>query len=205
VIDYLDEETISAASSEVNEYLQKDGHMLGLVFNVAGLLHGDVGGQNGIEPERRFEDISVPGMMANFQVNTMGPMLVGKHFGKLLVDCGTSGERPVFASMSARVGSISDNGIGGWYSYRAAKSAQNQFTKTFSIEMHRRSKKHAVVVGLHPGTVATDLSAPFQRHVKPDKLFDAEYSARRLVDVIEGLKPEHTGGVYDYAFDRIPE
>jgi len=113
------------------------------------------------------------------------------------------GERAVFASLSARVGSISDNRLGGWYAYRASKAAQNMITKTVSIELSRLAPR-AIVVGLHPGTVDTDLSQPFQRNVPDDQLLTTQESAASLLSVIDGLTTAATGRVFDFRGKEIP-
>lgn len=131
-------------------------------------------------------------------------MLMAKHFAPLLLN--HRGEASVFASISARVGSIGDNVMGGWYSYRAAKAAQNQFTKTLSIELQRRSKGTCAAIGLHPGTVRTALSAPFAKNVKPGMLFEPDKCASMLVDVVEGVLADPvalTGRLYDYSATPI--
>ena len=115
-------------------------------------------------------------------VNTIGPTLVGKYFIPFL----RKDARSVFAFLSARVGSISDNKLGGWYSYRASKTALNQIIKNFSIEV-KRSNINAIFVGLQPGTVKSYLSKPFEKNVKADKLFTPDYSAEKLLDIISCL------------------
>ena len=133
-----------------------------------------------------------------FEVNAFGPLLVAKHFHRLL----RHDHRSVFASLSARVGSISDNRLGGWYAYRASKAAQNMFTKTLSIELGRVAP-NAVVIGLHPGTVDTRLSEPFQNAVPEHKLFTPEYSVERLLAVIGAVTSDDTGKVFDFRGEEI--
>ena len=106
--------------------------------------------------------------------------------------------------MSARVGSISDNnGVGGWYSYRASKAAVNQITKTFDNYLRMNSKENAISIGLHPGTVKTGLSKDFWNSVKQDKLFSPEYSAEKLMEVINSRTAEHRGRCWDYKGDEV--
>ncbi len=131
-------------------------------------------------------------------MNATGPLLMIKHFHDLL----THGDRAVIASLSARVGSISDNGRGGWYAYRASKAAQNQFTRTATIELRRHSKQ-LICVGLHPGTVDTGLSEPFQHNVPAKQLQSAATAADHLLDVIAKLSPEDSGQVFDWAGEVI--
>jgi NAD(P)-dependent dehydrogenase (short-subunit alcohol dehydrogenase family) len=109
----------------------------------------------------------------------------------------------VFAAISARVGSISDNRLGGWYSYRASKAALNMLLKTAAIELGR-TRKELVVLGLHPGTVDTGLSKPFQSNVSEGKLFTPEQSARYLLEVIDGVTPEHSGSVLAWDAQTVP-
>ena len=112
--------------------------------------------------------------------------------------------RAVFTALSARVGSIGDNRLGGWHSYRASKAALNMILRNLAVELGR-THPQAVVAGLHPGTVDTGLSAPFQKGVKPEKLFTADHSAERLLAVVDGLTPADSGGVYAWDGARIPE
>lgn len=130
----------------------------------------------------------------------MGPVLVAKHFSPLMVTSRKAGRSPsVLAALSARVGSIADNGLGGWLSYRASKAGQNQAMRTMSIELGRRG---IICASLHPGTVATDLSAPFRKNVPPGKLFAPDDAAGRLLDVVDSLEPADNGAFL--AYDRTP-
>jgi len=163
-----------------------------LVIDATGFLHGD-----GLMPEKALREISAAHMAASFAVNAIGPALLMKH---LLVRLPRAG-KAVFATLSARVGSIGDNHVGGWYSYRAAKAALNQLVRTAAIEL-RRSRPEAVCVALHPGTVATRLSAPFAKaglNVRPP----AE-AADDLLRVIAGLGAAQSGGFFDYKGEEIP-
>jgi len=157
-----------------------------IVINTVGLLHDDTVG-----PEKRLEDIDPEAMRRSFAVNAVGPALVAKHFIPLLGHSHTT----LFATLSARVGSISDNRLGGWYSYRAAKAAQNMLTKNIAIEARRRAP-NAIVVGLHPGTVDTGLSKPFQANVPAEKLFSVERSVDHLLHVVDRLTPADSGKVF---------
>jgi NAD(P)-dependent dehydrogenase (short-subunit alcohol dehydrogenase family) len=112
-------------------------------------------------------------------------------------------QRAVFAALSARVGSISDNRLGGWHSYRASKAALNMLLRNLAVELGR-SHPQAVVAGLHPGTVDTGLSRPFQKGVADGKLFAPAYSAERLLAVLDGLTPADSGGVFAWDGARIP-
>jgi NAD(P)-dependent dehydrogenase (short-subunit alcohol dehydrogenase family) len=158
---------------------------LHLVVNCAGLLHDR---EACIAPEKRLADVQPDALAASFAVNAAGPLLVAKHFEPLFAH----GERAVFASISARVGSIGDNRLGGWYAYRGSKAAQNMFTKTLSIEW-ARSRRNVICVALHPGTTDTELSRPFQSNVPPQKLFSTERTVTQLLAVIARLTPTDSG------------
>ena len=158
-----------------------------LVVVASGILHRG----NAIQPEKAMRDIDPEAMLDVFRLNTIGPALVAKHFLPRFCRDG----KTVFAALSARVGSIGDNRLGGWVSYRASKSALNMILKTLSIE-HARRFPDAVVAGLHPGTVATRLSAPFQRGVPDGKLFSPQQSVGYLLSVIDRLTPADTGGFF---------
>lgn len=179
-LDILDERSIAAAAATVAA-----GPPPALVVVATGLLHA---GERG--PEKSFRDLDADWLATNLAVNAIGPALVAKHFLPLL----PKGERSVFAALSARVGSISDNRLGGWYGYRAGKAALNQLIRTLSIEM-KRVNDRAIVVGLHPGTVDTRLSKPFQKNVAPGQLFDAGRAAVQLLDVIDGLEVKDSGNL----------
>ena len=187
-LDLTDEASIVTAAEAVRARTDR----LHLLMNVAGILHGA-----GVKPERQLGDVDPTALDRVFRVNAFGPLLVAKHFAPLFAH----DEPAVLANLSARVGSIGDNRLGGWYAYRASKAAQNQFTKGLSIELRRRNR-HIVVVALHPGTVDTDLSAPFQKGVKPERLFSKERAARQLLEVLEGLDESANGGFF--AWDGQP-
>jgi len=188
-LDYTETASIEAAAEQA-----KDLGTLDLVIVATGLLHdGDLG------PEKSLRDLDADRLAHAFHVNTIGPALLAKHFLPLM----RKDTKSVFATLSARVGSISDNRIGGWYGYRSAKSALNQMLRTASIE-HARRWKDGVVVGLHPGTVDTGLSAPFQGNVAEGKLFSAEYSTGKMLNVIDGLTAADTGKVFAYDGSEVP-
>ena len=180
-IDIEQEDSIAAAAAEAGNTGPLD-----LVIVASGILHTAE-----FQPEKSLRDLSAEKLARVFAINTTGPALVAKHFLPLL----HRERRSVFAALTARVGSISDNELGGWYAYRASKAALNMILKTASIEIARRNR-HAIVVGLHPGTVQSELSRPFAKSVQPEKLFTGEYSAGQLLDVIDTLKPEHSGRIY---------
>ncbi len=166
---------------------------LHLVMNCSGLLHDD-----GLRPEKRIEDLDSEKLLKNFSINSVGPMLIARYAFPLL----KHDEPGVLANMSARVGSISDNRIGGWYGYRASKAAQNMVTRTLAIEYKRRSP-NTICVGLHPGTVNTALSKPFQSAVKPGQLKTPAQAAKDLFQVIKNLSVQDSGKVFAWDGSEI--
>jgi NAD(P)-dependent dehydrogenase (short-subunit alcohol dehydrogenase family) len=157
-----------------------------IVIVATGLLHDGAS----MQPEKSTNDLDPARLARSFAVNAVGPALVIKHFAPLLPRTGKS----VFAALSARVGSISDNRLGGWYGYRASKAALNQVLRTASIEFARRWRE-AVFIGLHPGTVATGLSEPFRSRVAPAKLFPPAHAASRLLAVLDAVQAADSGKV----------
>ncbi|MEO0449490.1 MAG: SDR family NAD(P)-dependent oxidoreductase [Pseudomonadota bacterium] len=166
-----------------------------LVIVAAGILSDE----NGLMPEKSLRQQSTDAFETVFAVNTIGPALVAKHFLPIM----PRKARAVFAALSARVGSISDNRIGGWHAYRASKAALNMLIRNYAIEQARRNEAF-IAVGLHPGTVDTALSKPFQSGVPDKQLFRPDQSARYLLDVIDGLSPSDSGKVFDWAGKEIP-
>jgi NAD(P)-dependent dehydrogenase (short-subunit alcohol dehydrogenase family) len=145
-------------------------------------------------PEKQLSDLGPDELVAQLKLNALGPALVLKHWKDRI----PRKSRFVFAALSARVGSIGDNRMGGWYSYRTSKAALNSLLHGAAVEI-ARTRKEAIVTCLHPGTVATDFTADYPDHdkVSPDE------AATNLIDVIEGLTPDQTGQFFDYAGDRI--
>ena len=177
-IDYDSEQSIAAAAK-----LAVQSAPLDLVIAATGMLHA-----SDLRPEKSLKELSADKLQRLFQANAVVPALLAKHFLPNL-----NSEQPArFAALSARVGSISDNRLGGWYAYRAAKAALNMLIKNAAIEVSRRNKQ-AIVVGLHPGTVDSALSKPFQGNVPDGKLFTPAYAAERLLDVLLALTPDQTG------------
>jgi len=172
---------------------------LHLVITATGILHDSAGGG----PEKSFRQIRADHMMEVFAINTIGPALLARAvLPHLALGTQSAPEKAVFAALSARVGSISDNRSGGWHSYRASKAGLNQILKTCAIELARRAP-HAVCIGLHPGTVDTALSRPFQANVPRSKLFVPAHSAARLLDVIDTIDADRTGRVFDWSGAEI--
>ena len=188
-INFTDESSISAAAERVTQHFPLD-----LVIVASGVLH-----DTDMTPEKSLRDLSATNFERNFFANTIVPSLVAKHFLPKM----QRNKRAVFAALSARVGSISDNRLGGWYAYRASKAALNMVIKTTSIEIARRQKQ-TIVVGLHPGTVATKLSEPFQKRVQPEKLFTADVAAKQLVDVLNNLSEADSGKIFAWDGSEVP-
>jgi NAD(P)-dependent dehydrogenase (short-subunit alcohol dehydrogenase family) len=163
--------------------LFKDTAHLSYIINAAGLLHSAEG-----KPEKAIAQLETEFFIDNIRVNTLSTLLLAKHCRQAL----KSAPRSVFAVLSARVGSISDNGLGGWYSYRCSKAALNMAVKTLSIEW-QRTLPNCAVVALHPGTVKTQLSTPFINRTPASKLFTTEQSARWLAEIIGRLEAKDTG------------
>ncbi len=191
-MDIAREPAIQAAAQRIGEAESR----LDLIINVSGVLHDS---SRGMRPEKRLEDIEVENLEHSFRVNAFGPILMAKHFHRLL----NHGDKAVFASLSARVGSIEDNGLGGWYAYRAAKAAQNQFSLTAAIELSRRAR-HTIVLSLHPGTTDTGLSEPFQGRVPDGKLFSVDFVTDQLLAIIDNVGPEDSGCFYAWDGQPIP-
>lgn len=183
--DLTDEDSIRAAA----EGFAASGTVFDLIVCATGALV--IGGQG---PEKTIRALSPAAMAEQFAVNAIGPALVLKYFSPLLA----KDRRSVFAALSARVGSIGDNRLGGWMSYRASKAALNQIVRTAAIEI-ARARPLSVVAVLHPGTVATALSDDFSNG--RERLSPAD-SAGRMLQVLDGLQPEQTGGFY--AYDGTP-
>ncbi|MBN67151.1 MAG: hypothetical protein CMM94_06255 [Rickettsiales bacterium] len=182
-IDLTDEPSIEDAAALTAEHGTPT-----LIIVATGLLHDEHH-----MPEKAMKELNANQLAHSYAINTIGPALVGKHFLPLL----PRDTQSIFAALSARVGSVSDNQIGGWYSYRAAKAALNMVLKNFAIEIGRKHKQ-AIIVGLQPGTVDTALSEPFQSHVKAEKLFSPVFATEHLLATLHGLSPDDTGKLYDW-------
>lgn len=183
-IDFADEDSIAAAAQA---FADRRFH---LVINAAGVLHRD-----GFMPEKKLADVNQAQLAATFQANTFGPALLIRHFAPRL-----DRQRGVMAMLSAKVGSIGDNRLGGWLSYRASKAALNMVVKTAAIEL-ARTAPNAVLVALHPGTVDTALSAPF-RGAQIGR--SPALAAAQMLAVLDGLTPADSGAFVAYDGERLP-
>jgi len=186
-IDLLDEGSLERAAA-----FAADLGELRLVIDATGFLHDDRQG-----PEKSWRQLDAANLARAFALNAIGPALIMKHVLPRL----PRSDKSVFATLSARVGSIGDNRLGGWYSYRASKAALNQLVRTAAVELGRRSP-NAICVALHPGTVATALSAPFAAtglEVHPPTA-----AARHLLAVVDQLTAEANGGFFDWRGQTVP-
>jgi len=187
--DISDELSLTTLAAAVMERVTT----LHLTINASGALHG-----NGLLAEKSLAQVTLASLQAAFEINAFAPVLLAKALMPLL----RQSEPTVFASLSARVGSIGDNRLGGWYSYRAAKAAQNQLLKTLAIELARLNRQ-SIVLALHPGTTDSALSKPFQGNVSPSKLFTPAFVAEALLHVISQRKPADSGGFYAWDGETV--
>ncbi|KAI0904318.1 short-chain dehydrogenase/reductase-like protein [Ustulina deusta] len=221
-LDVTDEPSVKAASEKAAEIFPPSSHHLHLAFALPGILH----------PEKHPRQIDYDDALETFKVNTLGPLMLMKWFGELLPRKGTDlsrlktqttrggfgtgsssmngGERefrvPAHATWltnSARVGSTSDNRLGGWYSYRASKAGVNSITKSFDLHLRTRSAHNAAAIAYHPGTVKTGLSREFWGNVAEDKLFSPEFAARKMLEVIASRTVEHRGKCWDWKAEEV--
>ena len=186
-IDIVSEDSVRKASNHITN------KSIDLIIVATGILHDE-----GVTPEKRLSDLSSLKMRKLYEINTIGPTMIAKYFIPLL----GSNKKSVFAAMSARVGSIKDNSLGGWTSYRASKAALNMIIKTISIETARKAP-NSIIVGLHPGTVDTNLSKPFQKNIAKEKLFSPNFAVEKLLTVINNLEPKDSGGFFAWDGNQI--
>jgi len=185
-LDLTDEVAIKAWAAQLNE--------IDWLINAAGILHTPAHG-----PEKSIRQVDPAFFLQNMSINALPALLLAKHLhGKF-----RHGRPGVFATVSAKVGSIDDNRLGGWFSYRSSKAALNMSLKTLAIEW-RRTLPNIAVVALHPGTTDTALSKPFQRNVPDGQLFTPEYSVRCMLSVLEKLKPADSGQFLAFDGERLP-
>lgn len=208
-LDVTNEESIAAAAETCRQRFpaKEEGH-LHLACCVPGLLRA----------EKAPAQLELGAVRAQFDTNVIGPMLVLKHFSAFLprkqttsaplaADLrvpGVLGPRATWVNMSARVGSIADNGLGGWYSYRASKAAVNQVTKTFDNYLRATSGENAMAMGYHPGTVKTDFTREYWGSVKKEKLFSVDLAAEKMLEVVATREGEHRGACWDWKGEVVP-
>ena len=211
-LDVCDADSIIAAADECNKLFGKgkdtEGNesWLHLAFAIPGIL----------TPEKSPAQLDLEDVQRQFDTNVIGPLMLLEHFSPFLprkstpvtLSPGQNGDliplsHATWAAMSARVGSISDNSLGGWYSYRSSKAALNQAVKTFDSYLRTASGEKAVGLALHPGTVKTGLSREFWGNVKKEKLFSAEYAAERLCKVVKEKGEEGRGRIWDWKGEEI--
>jgi len=197
-LDLERQETIDSLKGRIEEELGSD-RVDGL-FNVAGIL-GD--GKTTPGPERSLAMLNRNWIDKTMAINVVGPVMLVQALAPMMKrsrkDTGTP--RSIVVNVSARVGSISDNVLGGWYSYRFSKSALNQATRTMAHELKRQG---TYAIAVHPGTTETDLSRPFHRNVKKGSLFPPEFTVKQILDIVDSMNGTHTGGLYDWSGKAIP-
>lgn len=187
--DLKNEDSLARAAAQC-----KAGGPVHLVVVATGVLQGN----SGLRPEKTWRELEAGAMAESFAINAIGPALIAKQFLGLL----PQGEKSVFAVLSARVGSIEDNRLGGWYAYRTAKAALHMLVRTLAIELTRRNPA-AVCIALHPGTVDTKLSRPFQSGVPSDRLFTPAHAAQCLLEVIDSLSSSDSGQAFAWDGQRM--
>ncbi|XP_037091973.1 C-factor-like [Pollicipes pollicipes] len=202
-LDVTNEASVRAAAAQVSRSVAG----LDLLINCSAMLHPSGRG------ETSLRDVSAEGLEKTFMTNTFGPLLVAKHFAPLLQKgsgaLGVQSTDPkqkhasILVNMTAKVGSIGENILGGWYSYRMSKAALNMATKNLSIELGRGRNK-VLCVGLHPGTVDTDLSRPYHKNVPKDQLFSTQKSVDCLLSIVDKLAVVDTGKVFVWSGDPLP-
>jgi len=196
-IELTSESSISSAAESLANMLPS-GSYLQTGFFTGGILH----------PEKQPADLDVAKLTSTFQVNVISHLLLIKHFSRFLPSASTLKDDDglqlaKWVHVSARVGSISDNNLGGWYSYRSSKAALNQVVKTFDLHLQMNNTR-AICVGVHPGTVKTDLSKDFWKSAANNQLFDPADAAKKLVDVVAYSKLDHRGRIWDWAGRQVP-
>jgi NAD(P)-dependent dehydrogenase (short-subunit alcohol dehydrogenase family) len=189
-LDITDEAQIAA----VVKSIQAETTALHWVINCVGVLH-----EGTLQPEKSLRHLNAEQLSRYFQVNSIGAVLLAKHVQPLL----KHGDRSILATISAKIGSIGDNRLGGWYGYRASKAALNMLMRTAAIE-YRRTCPRTIVITLHPGTTDTQLSKPFQHNVSPDKLFPVDRTVKQLLTVLEQLQEKDSGEFFAWDGSRLP-
>lgn len=189
-LDITEESQVAAIAQKISEQVKN----LHLVINCVGILH-----DGEFQPEKSLRQIQPENLLRYFQINSIGAILLVKHLSSLL----KQSERNILATLSAKIGSIGDNQIGGWYGYRASKAALNMFLRTAAIE-YKRVSPQTIIVMLHPGTTDTQLSQPFQRNVSPEKLFSSDRTATQLLEILDSLTEKDSGEFFSWDGSRLP-
>lgn len=189
-VDVTAENDIKQAITIIKSQVNK----LHIVINCVGILH-----ENDLQPEKSLKHLNAENLLRYFQVNTIPTALFAKHLQPLF----KHSELSIFATISAKVGSIEDNKLGGWYGYRASKAALNMLIKNIAIEYSRVSK-NTIVIALHPGTTNTQLSAPFQKNVPSEKLFSVSLSTQQLLSVINNMTINDNGNFFSWDGNNLP-
>ncbi|MER3433853.1 MAG: cell-cell signaling protein [Leptolyngbya sp. ERB_1_1] len=189
-LDLTDEAQIEQAIAKI----KSETSALHYVINCVGMLHDET-----TQPEKSLRHLNADQLLKYFQINSIAAVLLAKHVQPLL----KHRDRAIFATISAKVGSIGDNQIGGWYGYRASKAALNMFMRTTAIEF-KRTCPNAIVVTLHPGTTDTRLSKPFQRSVPPEKLFSVDRTVHQLLTVLDQLQDSDSGEFFSWDGTKLP-
>jgi NAD(P)-dependent dehydrogenase (short-subunit alcohol dehydrogenase family) len=183
-----------SALQKLADTIRENGDELDFVVNAAGILH-----ENDLRPEKALSQCRQDNLLRMFEVNSIGPLMLAKAVLPLMPK-----NRPAhFAVLSAMVGSIGDNRLGGWYGYRASKAALNQFMRTLAVEC-RRSHPQLCITAIHPGTTDTALSKPFQANVRPGMLYTPGRSAARILNVLGTGTPEQSGRFVNWDGEPIP-
>ena len=180
--------------ANLSDYIQQTESKLHLVINCVGILH-----QGALQPEKSLRQIYSENLVYYFQVNSIASTLIAKHLLPLFCHSNKS----ILAFISARIGSIGDNNLGGWYGYRASKAALNMLMRTIAIEYGHKCPQ-TIVVSLHPGTTDTDLSKPFQKNIPPHQLFSIEKTVNQLLEVINSLTKNDSGYFLSWDGSRVP-
>ena len=196
-LDLTREDTITAAAQQLADSLPRDQESyLHTAFMTGGVLH----------TERKLTDLDAGIIKQMFGINVISHLLLIKHFAKFLPKTKTTtadeAQLAKWVHISARLGSVTDNKRGGWYSYRASKAALNQVIKTFDLHLQQTSTQ-AICVGIHPGTVKTNLSKPFWTSVAKENLMEPDISAKNIVQVVEKLDETGRGKVWDWCGKEV--
>ena len=189
-MDVEDESSIENAAASVRNICDNVTVMISCI----GILHSAA-----IQPERRLRDVTADQLIKAFRVNAVGPLLCAKYFAQFF----HKQNKTVIAALSARVGSITDNNLGGWYAYRSSKAALNMYLKNLSIELPRTYHR-IICVALHPGTVDTQLSRPFQQRIPAKQIFEPSHAASKIARILSNLDENDNGKFIAWDRKQVP-